>query len=92
LARDTAKIRFVQNEIQKRINVKNHIWSVNKFNSLVNSFQVWESGKSGASALDDGVDCWAHQFEAIGNGQVPRVAAAAFHLLKHRLDSNLHKS
>jgi hypothetical protein len=32
------------------------------------------------------MDRWTNRLAAIGNGQVPRVAATAFHLLKERLE------
>jgi len=43
--------------------------------------------ESGMDRMVDGVAHWSHRIKAIGNGQVPRVAAAAFRILLTRLEA-----
>jgi DNA (cytosine-5)-methyltransferase 1 len=45
---------------------------------------VWESN-AGSERISDGMAYRMEQLEAIGNGQVPAVAATAFNLLKEKI-------
>lgn len=48
--------------------------------------QPWEATKPGLARMADGVAHCAHRIVAIGNGQVPRVAAAAWRILTHNCE------
>jgi DNA (cytosine-5)-methyltransferase 1 len=86
LARDSSKKRFYDGKIQARKHIKDDLWPMREFSAIIDTLPLWESGKSGASKLDDGVAYWAHEFECLGNGQVPAVAAKAFGLLEGRMN------
>jgi DNA (cytosine-5)-methyltransferase 1 len=47
----------------------------------------WGKDKPGVDRMADGVAARSHRLTAIGNGQVPRVAASAFHILSRRISN-----
>jgi len=86
LCTDSTQIRRIQiSQISKGISFKKHIWDAQEFNRILDNCQPWEDSKRGMDILANGVAEWMGQSEALGNGQIPIVAATAWRLLNERL-------
>jgi DNA (cytosine-5)-methyltransferase 1 len=68
-------------KISQRIGVEVNVWDAQKFNSLLDDCQSWEDSKRGMDLLGDGLASWMGESEALGNGQIPIVAATAWRVL-----------
>ena len=64
--------------------VKNKIWRREKFNADVDACPPWPVSKSNTLSIPHGMATWMDELKALGNGQVPAVAAAAWRLLVKR--------
>lgn len=89
VASDPTKIGWDEvSKIQKSISPKGHVWVACKFNSLCDDCKVWTDTECGLAILGDGVAEWMGQSEALGNGQVPIVAATAWNILINRINGD----
>jgi DNA (cytosine-5)-methyltransferase 1 len=68
-------------KISQRIGFEINVWNAQKFNCLLDDCQSWEDSKRGMDLLGDGLASWMGQSEALGNGQIPIVAATAWRIL-----------
>jgi len=82
LASDPAKIRLkIDKSMEKRNIDSKRIWEREKFNALLGACESWKSGERGIDSMANGVASIVDEFAAIGNGQVPIVAATAWKTL-----------
>ena len=85
LAGNAVKRRCLANEIQTECVNHIGIWSEQILFAQTDACPVWKDGHTGIQQLADGVPDALDQFRAIGNAQVPCVAATAFRILYRRL-------
>jgi DNA (cytosine-5)-methyltransferase 1 len=67
-----------------RCDSPNDLWQHGEFNDAVAACPAWPRGQPAAGVMADGLAPWVDEFRAIGNGQVPAVAARAWNLLSAR--------
>jgi len=72
------------NALHRPCNPHLDVWLLRAFNSEVASCPSWPRGRPAADVLDDGLAPWVDQLRAVGNGQVPAVAALAWRTLIQR--------
>ena len=68
-------------KISQRIGFEINVWNAQEFNCLLDDCQSWEDSKRGMDLLGNGLASWMGQSEALGNGQIPIVAATAWKIL-----------
>ncbi len=61
------------------------VWQHDTFNALVDACPPWPVDQPGAAHIPHGMATWLDELKALGNGQVPAVAAAAWCLLSARM-------
>jgi len=61
------------------------LWSRQEWVDALDVCPSWPRGDASLYGVDDGVASWVDQFRALGNGQVPAVAALAWRTLMSRL-------
>ena len=82
LASNTIKNRRIQiSNFSQRIGFKGNVWDAQEFNRILDDCPSWEDSKRGMDLLGDGLAEWVGQSEALGNGQIPIVAATAWRIL-----------
>ena len=65
---------------------KSQVWSEGAFRALLDSEKLQYAVHSDDDRMADGIPDFVDRFRAIGNGQVPLVAATAFNVLKKGID------
>ena len=85
LATDANRIRRKENAFLKRSNDECKIWSFEEFASKEFLCPIWQGNHPGNVFLDDRFPRSMDQFRAVGNAQVPIVAAKAFEILYNRI-------
>lgn len=82
VAANTAKNRRAQiHEIQKSFSPKANLWMPCRLNTILDNCKLWGDTKRGADYLGDELAGWVDESAALGNGQVPEVAATAWRML-----------
>jgi len=81
VARDSTQIRFNEDEIQKIINFESNLWNSCELTPILDLCKSWKDSESAAVSLGDGLAEWVGAVQALGNGQIPIVAATAWKLL-----------
>jgi DNA (cytosine-5)-methyltransferase 1 len=82
LASNPTKDRRIQiSNISQGIGIKGKVWDAQEFNRILDDCPSWEGSKRGMDLLGDGLAEWVGQSEALGNGQIPVVAATAWGIL-----------
>lgn len=86
LASDTFKVgRGKIEKYSPKYPFKSNIWQRKEFNSLLDTCPIWQSPKRGFDVMVDGFPQFVDEFAALGNAQVPIVAAAAYSILRSNL-------
>ena len=86
LASHPDRQRSVQGDTSLPCDPQLELWMHETFNDEVASCPAWPCGKPASDVLDDGLAPWVDQFRAVGNGQVPAVAALAWRTLIARFN------
>lgn len=73
---------------QCSISPKLQVWSEDTFRALLDSEKLQYAVHSDDERMADGIPDFVDRFRAIGNGQVPLVAATAFMVLKGEFEKN----
>jgi DNA (cytosine-5)-methyltransferase 1 len=82
LASNTVKNRRIQiSNFSQGIGFKGNVWDAQEFNRILDDCPSWKDSKRGMDLLGDGLAEWVGQSEALGNGQIPIVAATAWRIL-----------
>jgi len=82
VASNTIKNRRIQiSNFSQGIGFKGNVWDAQEFNRILDDCPSWENSKRGMDLLGDGLAGWVGQSEALGNGQIPIVAATAWRIL-----------
>jgi len=85
LAAHPDRKRGVQGETPGLRDPQLDVWLHSAFHDAVDACPPWPRGHPASNVLDDGLAPWVDQFRAVGNGQVPSVAALAWRTLYARL-------
>lgn len=64
------------------------IWEHEKFAKFMDACPTWEGAKYGAYELSDGLSTLVDEVSALGNAQVPIVAAAAYSILRKQFKAS----
>ena len=81
LAAHPDRQRILQGQAPRLRDPQLNLWLHDALDDAVASCPPWPRGRPAADVLDDGVAFWVEQLRAIGNGQVPAVAALAWRTL-----------
>ena len=76
-----SEVRRIPTQIQQKTNIKSNLWDAREFTTILDLCKSWGDSESGLVSLGDGMAEWVGGVEALGNGQIPIVAATAFKLL-----------
>jgi DNA (cytosine-5)-methyltransferase 1 len=85
LAGNSSGKRFIPHEIQTGCVTQSNIWGRRELLAKKDACPVWKDSYTGVQQLDDGFPTWVDELRAVGNAQVPCVAATAFGILYRRL-------
>jgi len=85
LAGNASSQRCVSHKIQTGCVTQSNIWGRHDMFAKTDSCPVWQDCHTGIEQLADGFPGALDEFRAIGNAQVPCVAATAFRILYSRL-------
>jgi DNA (cytosine-5)-methyltransferase 1 len=61
------------------------LWEHETFDALLGACPSWPPDQPGAASIPHGMATWLDELKALGNGQVPSVAAAAWRILFARI-------
>lgn len=64
------------------------IWEHEKFAQCLDACPIWEGAKYGANELSDGLSTLVDEVSALGNAQIPFVAAAAYSILRKQFEAS----
>lgn len=85
LGADPHRFRRKADGIHRPCDDQSDLWPVAEFAQQVDACPVWKNGYPGIQCLADGMAAAMDKFRAVGNGQVPCVAATAFRILHERI-------
>ena len=85
LAANTVCVRRHETALYRFPNIKNNVWTQCALHEQVDACPIWQSSYTGLQCLADGFPDALDQLRAIGNAQIPCVAATAFRILYRRL-------
>jgi DNA (cytosine-5)-methyltransferase 1 len=83
VARNSSQVGQHEINVQKKINFEGNLWKSCELPTILDLCKSWEDSKSAAISLDDGLAEWVDSVAALGNGQIPIVAATAWKLLNN---------
>jgi DNA (cytosine-5)-methyltransferase 1 len=87
LASKTSSIRLDEmDKIQKRKRFECNVWDARKLTAILDTLEVWEGSKRGSEYLVNGMASYVDESKAVGNGQIPIVAATAWNIMIDRVN------
>jgi DNA (cytosine-5)-methyltransferase 1 len=71
----------LEDDLQRPADTQLDLWRLGSFHDQVDACPSWPVDLTGVDCIPDGVADWMDELKALGNGQVPCVAARAWNIL-----------
>ena len=84
LAVDPDRVGRFPPSVHGHCDAQRNVWPIDEVAQQADACPIWQSGNTGLQCLADGFPLAVDQFRAVGNAQVPAVAATAFGILYKR--------